>query len=161
MTPATASLGDPVGLLGEWLLSRVVEERQSGERSRVEGRLALVADAPDRIRWEEHGVWHRASGTVEVRRSLWIVRVAETGAWWVRFEDGRDFHPWTPGVPVVHPCGADTYRGAVSGTPQRWTIDWDVTGPTKDYAMWTELSACAARPHPATGPAGNPPPAGS
>jgi hypothetical protein len=134
------TLDDPTSLLGTWDLSRSIDDRLTGRRSRVEGRLSLEAVSPDRVQWLEEGRWHQAGGDVDVRRGLWLVRDEDTQAWWVRFEDDRDFHPWTPGAAVVHPCGADTYRGVVLGTPLRWTVEWDVTGPAKDYLMTTELS---------------------
>jgi len=142
----TRSLGDPAILLGDWRLSRTIDDRLTGQQTRIDGTLSLEAVSPDRIRWEEKGRWHQPDGDVEVRRGLWVVRDEHTGAWWVRFEDDRDFHPWKPGEPVVHPCGADTYRGLVQGTPDLWTVEWAVSGPAKDYLMTTELSACAARP---------------
>jgi hypothetical protein len=157
----TRSLSDPVTLLGDWRLSRAIDDRLTGRHSRIDGTLSLSAVSPDRIRWEEEGRWHQQDGDVDVRRRLWVNRDEHTRTWWVRFEDDRDFHPWTPGEPVVHPCGADTYRGLVRGTPERWTIEWDVTGPTKDYRMTTELSSCAARPPRARWPADSRPRGGS
>lgn len=132
-------LTDPVSLAGEWRLARVVDDRLAGQRSRVDGRLSIEADAPGRLRWEEHGTWRLAGRDHDVRRTLGLV-LDDAGAWWMRFDDDRPFHPWTPGELVVHPCGADTYRGVVSGTPERWTVEWDVSGPAKDYRMTTELS---------------------
>jgi hypothetical protein len=161
MTDAHGQLGDPVTLVGDWRFSRTIDDRLTGRQSRVDGKLSLEVVSPDRIRWQEHGLWHQPDGDVEVGRALWLVRDGDAGDWWVRFEDGRDFHPWTPGRSVVHPCGADTYRGLVVGTPDRWTVEWDVTGPTKDYLMTTELSACAARRPPARSPEGSRPRAGS
>lgn len=136
-------LADPATLVGDWRLSRVVDDRLAGLRSTVAGRLSIEAHAPGRLRWTERGVWHLDGRDHEVRRTLWLVRdeSGDAGAWWVRFEDGREFHPWAPGGLVVHPCGADTYRGVVSGTPDRWTVEWDVSGPAKDYRMTTDLSA--------------------
>ena len=64
----------------------------------------------------------------------------DAAGWWMRFDDGRDFHPWTPGEQVVHPCAPDTYCGVVAGSPERWTVQWDVTGPRKDYTMRTVLT---------------------
>ncbi len=83
--------------------------------------------------WEEQATWHRPGGDVAVRRMLRLARTED--GWWVRFEDGRDFHRWAPGEEVVHDCAPDTYRGRVGGTPQAWTIVWDVSGPGKDYTM--------------------------
>ncbi|MCW2761102.1 MAG: hypothetical protein JWR85_1303 [Marmoricola sp.] len=140
MSTPGPSLRDPRSLLGTWQLARTIEDRLVGEQSLVDGTLELTEVSADRIRWREQGHWHRAAGDVEVHRSLWLARDDPAGEWWVRFEDERDFHPWTPGDPVVHPCGADTYSGVVRGTPQQWTVLWDVTGPGKDYLMSTELS---------------------
>jgi uncharacterized protein DUF6314 len=135
-----------MALLGEWRFSRTIDDRLTGRQSLIDGTLCLTAVSPDRIRWEEEGRWHQPEGDVEVRRRLWVTSDEHTQAWWVRFEDERDFHPWTPGETVVHPCGTDTYRGLVQGTLDRWTVEWDVAGPAKDYLMRTELSPCAARP---------------
>lgn len=134
---SSSPLADPARLLGRWRLSRVVDDRREGCRSTISGWLDLSAVAADRIRWEESGRWHRPQAEVEVRRALWLVH--QDRGWWVLFEDGRDFHPWEPDSPVVHDCRPDTYGGLVSGTPERWTVRWDVTGPEKDYSMTTEL----------------------
>ncbi|MCW2866775.1 MAG: hypothetical protein JWR20_963 [Marmoricola sp.] len=140
-------LEDPTALLGTWVLDRDVEDRRAGERHRVEGTLELGADAPDRIRWTESGTWHHPGGAVEVSRQLWLERAAGSGGdWWVRFEDGRDFHPWRPGEEVVHPCAPDTYRGLVTGTLQGWEITWVVTGPAKDHTLRTRLTRPADEP---------------
>jgi len=149
-------LSDPVTLLGDWQFSRVIDDRITGLQSRIDGELSLAAVSADRIRWEEQARWHQPDGDVDVRRGLWVTHEEDTRAWWVRFEDDREFHPWMPGERVVHACGADTYRGLVQGTPDRWTVEWDVTGPAKDYRMTTELSPCAARPRPARWPADSP-----
>ncbi len=133
-------LSDPTSLLGVWRLSRVVEDRLTGERSRVEGTLTLSEVSPGRIRWDEQGRWHRVGGDMTVTRTLWVVRDEETAGWWVRFEDEREFHPWRPEERVVHPCAPDSYSGLVGGTPSGWTVEWDATGPAKDYSMRTALS---------------------
>lgn len=140
MTSGSQSLSDPTTLLGDWRLSRVIDDRLVGQQSLVDGVLSLTAVSPGRIRWEERGHWHQGGGDVAVRRDLWLVRDEEAQQWWVRFADERQFHPWTPGHPFVHPCEPDTYRGVVGGTPERWTVEWDVTGPAKDYSMATELT---------------------
>jgi hypothetical protein len=87
--------------------------------------------------WEEQGTWHRAEGDVPVRRRLRLERTGD--GWWVRFEDGRDFHPWRPGEQVVHECPPDTYRGEVAGDTEGWRIVWEASGPRKDYRMITRL----------------------
>lgn len=136
---STSPLVDPLTLVGTWTLSRVIEDRLAGVRHAVDGQLVLTAVSPTRLRWAETGRWHQETGDVDVRRDLWLEHVDGAG-WWMRFDDGRDFHPWTPGEQVVHPCAPDTYRGLVTGSPQRWTVRWEVTGPRKDYTMETALA---------------------
>jgi hypothetical protein len=130
---------DPDALRGDWRFSRVIVDRRLGQTSEVDGLLEISAERPgEELTWQETATWHRPHGDVAVRRALRLARTVE--GWWVRFEDGRDFHPWRPGEAVVHDCAPDTYRGEVSGTPQRWTVTWEVTGPEKDYTMTTVLT---------------------
>lgn len=143
MSPAepTGPLTDPRVLVGTWQLSRTIQDRLGDLGGLVEGHLELTKEDPERLRWEEQGTWRRPTGDVAVRRGLLVVRRA-TG-WWVLFEDGREFHPWAPGVPVVHDCRPDTYRGTVTGSPAGWSVTWEVTGPAKDYLMLTRLRPAA------------------
>jgi hypothetical protein len=131
-------LESPETLLGTWNLARTIEDRRLGEEGTLTGVLDLTEEQPGRIRWEERATWHRTGGDVAVSRRLRLER-ADHG-WWMRFEDGREFHPWAPGEPVVHDCAPDTYRGQVSGTPDGWSVTWEVTGPEKDYTMTTLLT---------------------
>jgi hypothetical protein len=128
---------EPEALIGTWRLARTIEDRRD-EDSTLTGVLELAEDEPGLIRWEERATWHRSAGDVEVTRGLQLVLTGD--GWWVRFDDGRDFHPWSPGEPVVHDCAPDTYRGQVSGTPDRWTVVWEVSGPAKAYTMTTVLT---------------------
>jgi len=145
MSVSSLALVDPTELVGAWVLSRIVDDRLAGVEHRIDGLLELSATGPGLIRWQESGRWHQPTGDVDVRRELRL-ELDEDAGWWVRFEDGRDFHPWAPGEQVVHPCSPDTYRGLVAGTPERWTVRWDVSGPDKDYTMTTVLSPCADGP---------------
>ena len=129
---------DPMQLLGTWTLARVVEDHLLGEVSHVDGSLELTARGVDLVLWEERATWHRADGDVPVRRGLRLERTDD--GWWVRFEDGRDFHPWRPGAEVVHDCAPDTYRGTVTGTSEGWSVVWEATGPRKEYRMTTRLT---------------------
>ncbi len=140
----------PLDLLGRWHLDRDVDDRWGDGQVRVTGTLVLAedGDAPDRLAWREAGTLWRgeepADGPgVTVSRDLAVERRADNG-WWVAFVDGRDFHPWAPGVEVVHPCGGDTYRGRVEvpaeGPVEAWSVTWEVRGPAKDYTMRTRLT---------------------
>lgn len=122
----------------------MIDDRLAGARSTVTGRTELVAESDDRVRWHETGVLVTGGHELPVYRTLLIV--VQDGSWVVTFEDGRYFHPWTPGEQVEHPCGRDTYLGHVdvrstaANTVDEWTIRWDVTGPAKDYTMTTVLT---------------------
>lgn len=131
-------LVDPCVLVGAWRLARVIDDRLLGEVSHVEGELELNLAGADRLLWEERAIWHRHCADVAVRRGLHLERTDD--GWWVRFEDGRDFHPWQPGEQVVHDCAPDTYRGTVTGTADGWSVVWEATGPEKDYRMTTQLT---------------------
>ncbi len=137
----------PPDLVGRWRFERTVDDRYAGQRLRVEGE-ALLAPVDGDVRWDETGLLRRdGADPVEVRRTLLLVRAgsADPGVGWrVTFEDGRPFHPWTPGSEVDHPCLADRYRGLVVGTratgggPTGWRTTWWVAGPTKDHTIVTD-----------------------
>ena len=63
--------------------------------------------------------------------------------WMVTFDDGREFHPWSPGDEVEHPCAADIYRGHydLTGLPTHWSVRWEVVGPAKQLLLETDLHA--------------------
>jgi len=116
-----------------------VQDHRAGEVWSAHGRLDLTTTGPGAMSWSEVGsLTGPRRGPVDVRRLLRLER-REAG-WWVLFEDGRDFHPWRPGVEVVHPCGADTYEGTVTAVDQgRWRVVWTVRGPGKHYTSTTTL----------------------
>jgi hypothetical protein len=128
---------DPRELVGTWALQRWIDDRHEGTTHRVDGVLELSRDV-EGLRWEEALVWHRPDGDVEAHRVL-LLRLTDDG-WWVRFADGRDFHPWRPGESVTHPCRPDTYTGVVEGSVERWTVVWHASGPAKDYTMTSVLT---------------------
>lgn len=127
----------PTDLAGAWRYDREIEDRLAGETSRIEGEAQFATDVDGRIAWRETGEWARPHGPVRVHRNLWLEDRA--GEWWVTFEDGRDFHPWTSAEPVEHPCGRDVYTGRVTPGPDQdhWSLEWVASGPEKDYTMRT------------------------
>ncbi len=140
----------PLDLLGSWRLERIIEDRLADAELRVVGTTVLhPADerAKERVRWHEQGLLTRTDGAgspCEVHRTLYVVppdEAAPAGPWWVRFDDGRPFHPWSPGLEVEHPCGHDLYRGLVEvDGPDAWRVTWHCTGPAKDYTMRSRLT---------------------
>lgn len=136
---STTDVIDPRGLLGEWALTRSIEDRRTGESSRVEGTTALTLEPDGRIRWYESGVLHRKDGKLPVSRTLFIE--PRDGDWFVTFEDGRDFHPWRTGSEVGHDCSPDWYAGRIEALDRgRWSVEWRVNGPSKDYTMRSVLT---------------------
>lgn len=130
---------DPLALLGTWHLDRVIVDRAADERSTVVGSTTLAEEGDGRVRWTEAGTLSRRGLELEVSRTLWVV--PRDGGWFVTFEDGREFHPWAPGVPVEHVCSPDLYVGTVDRTSaDRWTVEWQVSGPHKDYTMTSVLT---------------------
>ena len=129
---------DPLVLLGSWSFERVIDDRL-GPTRQVAGTTELTRQDDGRVRWSETGTMTWDGGATEVFRTLFVE--ARDDGWWVTFDDGRDFHPWSIDQQVVHPCGADTYTGRITmDEPQAWTIVWTVSGPAKDYTMTTRLT---------------------
>jgi Family of unknown function (DUF6314) len=130
-------------LVGTWRLRRRLADLRTGTFGTVHGTLTLTGDA-EGVEWSESGVLHWAGRQVEVTRR-YLLRDGVDG-WWVYFDDGRPFHPWTPGRPVEHPCRADLYRGLVRlDAPERWRIAWDVVGPAKHQRIVSRLTQPAER----------------
>lgn len=133
---------DPRDLAGTWRFDRDVEDRL-GPTRRVHGTTTIVVEDAGRVRWNETGTMTWDGGETPVFRNLVVKR--RPGGWWVTFEDGSDFHPWSVGEQVVHPCGADTYEGRIEvDSDDAWTVVWVVSGPAKDYTMTTRLTRAAA-----------------
>jgi len=127
---------DPPALLGRWRLERTMLDRSTGQRGAATGTLSLTPGG-DGIAWAERGTLDWQGCTYAFTRDYRLVRDAD--GWWMRFADGRPFHPWTPGEWVTHPCGADRYRGLVTSDGDTWTIQWDVRGPAKSQLIVTAL----------------------
>jgi hypothetical protein len=138
---------EPTQLLGLWHLARrIVDRRPPGPATtgpqfgRVSGTLTFTLLGPGEIEWSERGTLAWGGQQLAVTRTL-RVRSAG-GAWTVCFDDGRPFHPWSPGAPLVHPCRADTYRGVVDVADdlRRLRVLWDVSGPAKDTRLFTRCT---------------------
>ena len=130
--PAASPL-DPYELVGQWRLHRRVVDRRRSAYGLVVGTLVVHREG-DVLVWHESGSWTMAGRTHPVSRTYLLAEG------WMRFEDGRPFHPWTPGEWVAHRCGNDVYRGLVDVAPGRIRTLWDVTGPAKDQRLVTRLT---------------------
>lgn len=133
----------PLDLLGRWRLERTIEDRYARARLRVRGEAVLEQVGDGRVRWHEDGLLERPGAEpAAVHRTLFLVPGpdGDPDAWSVTFDDGRAFHPWTPGHEVDHPCAADHYRGLVEtdGAAEPWRVVWHVRGPAKDHTITTD-----------------------
>ncbi len=130
-----------MALAGRWQLARRVHDRRLGAFGTVTGTLTLVPAAIG-LRWLERGRFVFGGAAYDSTRELLLV--PDGDGWSVRFADGRDFHPWRPGVVVTHPCRDDMYRGVVDvdATGTRLRTLWDVTGPAKDQRLITRCVRC-------------------
>ena len=136
---------DPLDLLGTWDLSRIIIDRKANDKSGVIGVTELAVLSDGRIQWTESGTLTRHGTDVPVSRVLYLEQRA--GGWYVTFDDGRDFHPWQPGSPVEHDCSPDLYVGMVERLDaDRWSVEWQVTGPSKDYTMTSVLTRSKPTP---------------
>jgi Family of unknown function (DUF6314) len=131
-------------LLGEWHVTRAIND----DAGRFEGRARFALDpvSPATVVWREHGRLRLGAHDGPAERTLRIARGADHG-WEVRFADSRPFHSLdltTGSDDVTHLCGADTYRGRFEiETPDRFTVTWRITGPSKDDLIETTYERAA------------------
>ena len=141
--PVPAPAPSPTELLGVWDLARRIVDRPVGadgaDFGRVVGTLTLAPDGDD-VAWCEAGTLRWRGQDLAVTRRLTVRRHQDD--WVVCFDDGRPFHSWSPGAPVVHDCAPDTYRGLVDVTADRSALRvlWDVSGPRKDRRLFTRCT---------------------
>lgn len=130
------NLPDLLDFVGEWLISRVIEDARADTTGHLQGRAWLRPDGPGLV-YDEQGELRLpgAAPLTATRRYLW--RPAQDGIE-VMFDDERPFHRITSDGVDVHDCPPDLYRVAYDfeGWP-KWSARWAVSGPRKDYAMTT------------------------
>ncbi len=89
--------------------------------------------------WSEEGILRGTGVQLAVTRHL-LVR-PEGDGWTVCFEDGRLFHPWRPGRPVLHPCAADTYCGLIAVDGSRPSCACSGTSPDRPRTAGSSRAA--------------------
>ena len=125
--------------LGDWRIERRIDDRLSGQTGRFEG-LARLSPDGEGLRYRESGTLRLGDGSPMAahRDYLWS-RAGDRIE--VRFADLRPFHSFRPegrAPGTDHPCGRDLYRVTYDlAIWPRWTAEWIVTGPAKDYRMLT------------------------
>lgn len=96
------------------------EFRREGEALayREDGQLSLGSSAP--VQAQRRYLWREAGDRIAVD-----------------YADGRPFYEFGPdGLVALHLCDPDRYEVAYRFADwPRWTAEWTVTGPRKDYRM--------------------------
>ena len=129
-------------LAGAWMLRRRIAHAD-GTVATLEGSCAFEPDG-EGLRQVERGTLRLGGRALEARQAyLWRPGPE------VRFADGRAFHPVGRGLrpEARHLCGADVYEvryGFEALAGGRWTSEWRVRGPRKDYAMTSAYARAAA-----------------
>lgn len=129
---------------GSWRLTRSIDDRAGGVDRIFAGQAQLIRRA-DGLRYFETGTWTSSDweGLTATRAYFWR---EEKGRIAVDYEDGRPFHSFAvvPGgmSESGHDCAPDRYDVTYSfDLPERWTAEWRVSGPRKDYVSVTEYAA--------------------
>ncbi|MGG7565736.1 DUF6314 family protein [Rhodovulum sp. DZ06] len=129
-------------MLGRWRLTRRIEDFHAAQEGAFHGEAELRHEpgAPDRLAWEEEGLLRLGKAEARGRRAyLWRLQPPDVVE--ISHADGRFFHLLRvkgDGDAVSHDCPPDLYKGEYRfETPDRWTLEWRVTGPRKDYRMLT------------------------
>jgi hypothetical protein len=126
---------------GEWIIERVIEDVRAGRSGRLDG-IARFEPIAGGLAYAEEGQLRMgdAPSLTATRRYTW--HDAGAGTIEVRFSDGRLFHRFyadEPAPRAVHDCPPDQYRARYDFARwPRWTAEWRVRGPRKDYAIVTE-----------------------
>lgn len=132
---------------GVWRLERVIEDARAGRIGRLTGEARFTPVA--------EGLAYAEAGTLDFpggppmqasRRYLW--REGGAGGIDVLFDDGRFFHSFDPDAPIptaAHDCPPDSYRVSYDFAAwPLWRAEWRVSGPRKDYTMFSRYRPFAA-----------------
>ncbi|MCA1223189.1 DUF6314 family protein [Streptomyces sp. 8L] len=135
-------VADTLGYLaGRWRVERIVYDLSQDRCGTFRGTADFVYGEPGAgLRHTERGefTWQ---GVARPASREHLFEPAGEGAAFVRFADGRPFHPLDlrEGHCVAdHPCAEDVYRGEFSVlAADRWRVVWTVRGPAKDLRLVT------------------------
>ncbi len=146
-------------LLGDWALTRRLEDHRSGAEGTFTG-TARLSPLPTGAAYEESGEMQWGAYAGPAARRLEFERLAD-GSVLLRFSDGRPYveldlraGAWR----AVHDCGADRYEiETVVRDDGALQERWRVRGPIKDYSAVTTLTRVGAEARRGCRPAGRPP----
>ncbi|WTL50509.1 DUF6314 family protein [Streptomyces sp. NBC_01497] len=135
-------VADTLGYLaGRWRVERIVYDLSRDRQGTFSGTADFACEEPGAgLRHVERGefIW---GGVARPASRGHLFEPAGEGAAFVRFADGRPFHPLDlrEGHCVAdHPCAEDVYQGEFSVlAANRWRVVWTVRGPAKDLRLVT------------------------
>ena len=123
---------------GKWQIRRRIEDALSGQEGRFSGIAQFERDDLG-LRYSERGVLEMGGVSMEAERAYsW--RSGANGIE-VYFDDGRFFHRIDESSEAAHWCDPDQYDVIYefAGWP-KWSAQWRVSGPRKDYVMVSEYA---------------------
>ncbi|MFE2376298.1 DUF6314 family protein [Streptomyces sp. NPDC059398] len=135
-------VADTLGYLaGRWRVERTVYDLSQDRTGTFRGTADFTwGEHGAGLRHVEHGEFTWGGVTRPASREH-LFEPADDGAAFVRFADGRPFHPLDlrAGHCVAdHPCAEDVYRGEFSVLSEdSWRVTWTVLGPAKDLRLVT------------------------
>ena len=131
---------------GKWTILREIRDERENSKGRMEGfaKFSAHPEEPNALIMEETGILQMVGAPALTANRKYIWRDAEGGPVIdVRFEDGRPFHKidLNKTMPFdTHICSPDLYE--VSYDFRRWPswiAQWRVTGPRKNYRLWSRF----------------------
>ena len=126
-------------LEGAWQLNRVLDDRRTLQRGRLDG-VAVFRPCGTQLIYRERGVLRIGGYRGRAER---VYNYAFPAPWRaeVAFDDGAPFHDLdlTGGTwSADHRCGEDFYQGSFQVlAPDAWEVVWRVAGPRKDQTLTT------------------------
>jgi len=129
-------------LEGAWRLSRILDDRRTKQRGRLDG-LAVFTPCGPQLIYRERGVLHIGTYRGRAERD-YNFAFPTPGRAEVAFDDGAPFHDLdlTAGTwNADHRCREDRYRGRFRVlAPDVWETVWRIAGPRKDQTLTTRYS---------------------
>ena len=126
-------------LEGAWRLSRILDDRRTQQRGRLDG-LAVFTPCGARLIYRERGVLRIGAYQGRAER-VYNYAFSAPGRAEVAFDDGAPFHDLdlTGGTwSADHRCREDRYHGRFRVlAPDAWEVVWQVAGPRKDQTLTT------------------------
>lgn len=111
-----------------------------GKNATFDGEGEFIPDG-DCLFWREHGLFRIEEGLAMTATRCYRWRFSK-GRIFVDYEDGAPFLEFGVNDPrASHLCANDRYDVTYSFMlPKRWTAQWRVLGPRKDYLSSSEMT---------------------